>query len=140
MEKGMRCVPKTTERLSVSGFTVVWLIKADEPKAQRMLRVLQCCSVARGDSRPFFRCADPRAATPTVRPTGCSNADIGYQYHCCSVDAGNSRTLFPGRFTPRARLSISPYAHIVRSICGPGRRRGNTIRVEIRKPLLLLRP
>ena len=61
MEKGMLSVPETTERLSVSGFTVVWLIKADEPKAQRMttrkapapslkrryavgVAVLQCCT------------------------------------------------------------------------------------------------
>ena len=54
MKKGMRCVPETTERLSVSGFTVVWLIKAGEPKAQRMLWVLQCCSVAAGDGTHFF--------------------------------------------------------------------------------------
>ena len=37
MEKGMLSVPETTERLSVSGFTVVWLIKAGELKEQRML-------------------------------------------------------------------------------------------------------
>ena len=58
MAKGMLSVPETTERLSVSGFTVVWLIKADEPKAHRMITrkapvpslkrrsCCRCCSVA----------------------------------------------------------------------------------------------
>ena len=45
-----------------------------------MLWVLHCCSVARRDSRPLFYAAQTRAATPTVRPTGCSNVDIVYQY------------------------------------------------------------
>ena len=35
MENGRLSVPETTERLSVSQFTVVWLIKAGELKEQR---------------------------------------------------------------------------------------------------------
>jgi hypothetical protein len=66
MEKGVRRVPEAAERLSVSRFTVIRLIKADEPKAHRMITRkapvpslkrrawCRCCSVARGDSTHFF--------------------------------------------------------------------------------------
>ena len=57
MEKGMLSVPETTERLSVSGFTVVWLIKAGELKEQRKttaprsLYLIESSSVAACDER-----------------------------------------------------------------------------------------
>ena len=61
-----------------------------------MVRALQCCSVARRDSRPLFFAAQTRAATPTVRPTGCPNADIVYQnqYYEPQLDAVITPLLF----------------------------------------------
>ena len=75
MEKGMLSVPKTTERLSVSGFTVVWLIKADELKEQRKttpprsLSLIKISSVAACDERRRAPVSNPKGCDSTKRQT-----------------------------------------------------------------------
>ena len=70
MEKGMLSVPETTERLSVSGFTVVWLIKADEPKAQRKTTALRSQYLGESSSVTAY---DERRRAPVSNPKGCDS-------------------------------------------------------------------
>jgi hypothetical protein len=70
MEKGMRCVPETTERLSVSGFTVVWLIKAGEPKEQRRTTAPQSLYLIESSS---VAACDERHRAPVSKPKGCDS-------------------------------------------------------------------
>ena len=75
MEKGMLSVPETTERLSVSGFTVVWLIKAGELKEQRKttaprsLYLIESSSVAACDERRHAPVSNPKGCDSTKRQT-----------------------------------------------------------------------
>ena len=75
MQKGMLSVPETTERLSVSGFTVVWLIKAGELKEQRQttapqsLYLIESSCVAACDERRRALVSNPKGCDSTKRGT-----------------------------------------------------------------------
>ena len=70
MEKGMLSVPETTERLSVSGFTVVWLIKAGELKAQRKTTAPRSLYLVESS---IVAACDERRRAPVSYPKGCDS-------------------------------------------------------------------